>query len=129
MTEPQNKETVLDEDKRRLRVGGILKQKGVLLVLSSNHFGKVLVLDRPVVKLGRQQGCDFVIQDPLLSREHCLLSTDESGNFYIEDLSSKNATFLNSKEVRKRSRLHYGDRILVGSTILRFFLEEEAAKR
>ena len=36
---------------------------------------------------------------------------------------------LNSRKVQKRVRLQYGDRIVLGSTILRFYLEEAQAKK
>ncbi len=75
--------------------------------------------------LGRQEDCDCLIDDPLLSRHHCRVSVDEKGDFWLEDLGSTNSTFLNSRKLLEKGRLQYGDRIVIGNTILRFYLEEE----
>ena len=74
--------------------------------------------------VGRAAECDFVLNDPLLSRTHSRITTDGKGDFILEDLDSKNSTFLNSRKVAARVQLHYGDRILIGDTILRFLVEE-----
>jgi pSer/pThr/pTyr-binding forkhead associated (FHA) protein len=47
----------------------------------------------------------------------------------VQDLNSTNSTYLNAAVVKSRTQLHYGDRILLGSTILRFFLEEDIGKK
>ena len=65
--------------------------------------------------VGRQG--DFVVDDPLLSRRHYAIQMD--GDYLIEDLASTNATFLNSRRVTEKTQLQYGDRIVIGSTILR----------
>ena len=79
--------------------------------------------------LGRQKDCEFAINDKLLSRRHSLITADARGDFFIEDLNSTNGTLLNSRKVQKKSRLQYGDRIVLGTTILRFYLEEELGKK
>lgn len=88
-----------------------------------------IVLDKPETRIGRQEDCDLVLDDPLISREHCEISTDEDGDFFIRDLGSKNSTYVNKNAVRKKRRIFYGDRISLGDTILRFFLEEKIRKR
>jgi len=76
--------------------------------------------------LGRQSDCEFVIDDPLLSRRHCEVSAEGDGDYFLEDLNSTNSTFLNSRKLAEKTRLQYGDRIVIGTTIMRFYLEEEA---
>jgi len=101
-----------------------LGRKGLLIVLSPNLFGACCVITRPSIVVGRATECDFVLNDPLLSRTHCCITTAANGDFHIEDLNSKNSTFLNSKKIQGKVQLHYGDRILLGDTILRFLIEE-----
>jgi pSer/pThr/pTyr-binding forkhead associated (FHA) protein len=57
------------------------------------------------------------------------VSADERGDFWLEDLGSTNSTFLNSRKLQEKGRLQYGDRIVIGNTILRFYLEEEKEAR
>jgi two-component system response regulator HydG len=45
-------------------------------------------LDRPRVVLGRSEGCDVVLPDPQVSRQHALVAQDSDG-FRLEDLSGK----------------------------------------
>ncbi|HEQ72036.1 MAG TPA: FHA domain-containing protein, partial [Spirochaetia bacterium] len=79
--------------------------------------------------LGRNEECDIAVRDDLLSRRHCRITKNDHGEYVIEDLSSTNSTWLNSKELKAPATLRYGDRLLVGNTIFRFFLEEEVEKR
>ena len=70
------------------------------------------VLEKPLVKIGRTPHCEVVINDPLVSREHCLLQLKPEGLF-LEDLHSANGTLLNDKRVT-RVLLHPGDKIRLG---------------
>lgn len=121
--------TQISTDPQKFSYSAPLGRKGLLVVMSREAFGESFVIDRPSIVLGRQKDCEFVIDDPLLSRRHSLITADARGDFFIEDLNSTNATLLNSRKVQKKSRLQYGDRIVLGNTILRFYLEEELGKK
>ncbi len=121
--------TVISEDKRKLKLIGKIGHKAVLLVLSNNFFGKAFVLKHTMTTIGRDKESDFVIKDDLISRVHCQISIDEDNHFFLEDMDSTNSLFLNSKKLKKRKPLHYGDRINIGDTIIRFFREEEVEKK
>ena len=121
--------TRISTDPQKFSYSAPLGRKGLLVVMSRDAFGVSFVIDQPSIVLGRQKDCEFAIDDPLLSRRHSLITGDEQGDFSIEDLNSTNGTFLNSRKVQKKSRLQYGDRIVLGNTILRFYLEEELGKK
>jgi two-component system cell cycle response regulator len=121
--------TILNEDHRRLKAAGFLGKKGLVVVLSPEGFGMSHIVDVQPIVIGRSSECDLSIPDPQLSRTHCKVTVDEAGDFYLEDLNSTNSTFLNSKELKTKTRLQYGDRIVIGSTILRFYLEEKIEKK
>jgi pSer/pThr/pTyr-binding forkhead associated (FHA) protein len=121
--------TVMKENRRQPRGVGLLKHNGLLVVVSKNFFGRTFVIQKPAVTVGRRETCDFIISDDTLSREHCRITVDEKDGFTIEDLSSTNSTWINSSELKGKSSLHYGDRLLLGETILRFFLEETTEKK
>ena len=109
----------------KFKYSSALGKKALLIILSRADFGTTFVIDQPALVLGRQKDCDCVIDDPLLSRHHCRVTADESGDCWLEDLSSTNATYLNARKLQEKMRLQYGDRIVIGNTILRFYLEEE----
>jgi pSer/pThr/pTyr-binding forkhead associated (FHA) protein len=122
-------ETTVFLEKRKLKGAGRLKNRGLLVVVSENFFGKSFVVKESMTIIGRRAKCDIQIGDPLVSKVHCVVTADNEGNFFIEDLDSKNSTFLNRKAVKKKSQVFYGDRIVIGNTILRFFLEEKVEAR
>lgn len=113
----------------KLKGPGTLVRKGLLVVVSGNLFGRSFLINRDQMTVGRGDGCDVRLDDPLVSREHCAITVDQNNNFFIEDLSSKNKTYLNKKPLKKKRQLFYGDRLLLGDTIMRFFLEEEVQTR
>lgn len=64
--------------------------------------------------LGRSGKCDITIQDPFISSEHVRLVQKE-GTFYIEDLGSKNGTFVNGQRITgELMPLKSGDRVQMG---------------
>ena len=125
----KNDETRIGGEPPKFKHSAPLGKKALLVILSPAGFGSTFVIDRPALVLGRQEDCDCVIDDPLLSRHHCRVSVHEKGGFWLEDLGSKNSTFLNSRKLQERRRLQYGDRIRIGNTVLRFYLEEETAAK
>jgi len=77
-----------------------------------------LVGDRIV--LGRNADCNVVLNVPAVSREHAVIRKIQ-GKFYIEDMKSRNGTFVNNKEVTTRTLLKDNDRIKICDNILGFF--------
>lgn len=67
--------------------------------------------------IGRSSELDIVLVEDMVSRKHAKI-TLTGGKITIEDLGSTNGTFVNGEKV-KTSRLKEGDRILVGTSILK----------
>jgi pSer/pThr/pTyr-binding forkhead associated (FHA) protein len=114
----------LDEN-RKIHSAGILSKKGVLLVLSENFLGKSFILNKTVSIVGRDETCDIIINDPLISKKHCKITLTDEGHYHIEDMDSTNSTYLNGKLLKKPDHISYGDRIIIGDTIVRFFHAEK----
>jgi FHA domain len=66
--------------------------------------------------IGRK-GADFALNDPEISRHHCLLEIRE-GFANLKDLDSTNGTFLDEERVRA-AMLHDGSEFRVGSSTIR----------
>ncbi len=129
MDEPTSSNTLTEAGGGKLKASGRLGRGGLLVVVSRNQFGECCVVPDTALVVGRQPECDLVIQDPLLSRRHFRISRDADGEYLLEDLGSKNSTFLNARQVQAPERLHYGDRIVAGNAVLRFLLEEEVERK
>lgn len=66
--------------------------------------------------LGRGLENDVVLESLSVSREHARLVQD--GGLFVEDLASRNGTFVNGQRVQ-RARVRPGDRIRLGTTEVR----------
>ena len=62
--------------------------------------------------VGRLPCCNVAIPLPTVSAHHCRLYRVKS-HWHIEDLDSRNGTFVNQKRIR-RKRLRVGDRVSIG---------------
>jgi pSer/pThr/pTyr-binding forkhead associated (FHA) protein len=67
--------------------------------------------------IGRSSDLDMVLVEDMVSRKHAKISTDEH-SVSIQDLGSTNGTFVNGEKIRA-IRLKEGDRILVGTSIIK----------
>lgn len=72
--------------------------------------------DKQII-IGRSSELDMVLVEDMVSRKHAKI-TLSGGKIMIEDLGSTNGTFVNGEKV-KTARLKEGDRILVGTSILK----------
>ncbi|MCP3138456.1 FHA domain-containing protein [Pyxidicoccus xibeiensis] len=75
-----------------------------------------LKVDKQIV-IGRSSELDMVLVEDMVSRKHAKISFAD-GKITIEDLGSTNGTFVNGEKV-KQARLKEGDRILIGTSILK----------
>jgi serine phosphatase RsbU (regulator of sigma subunit) len=85
------------------------------------------VLDRPVVTIGRSSVNDLPIADKMLSRQHARIVRDGNGGLTIEDLGSRNGTFVNGERLVTVQPLRSGDRITVGAVTIK--VESESTTR
>lgn len=75
-----------------------------------------LEMDSEVV-IGRSSELDMVLVEDMVSRRHARITTFGS-EIFIEDFGSTNGTFVNGEKITK-ARLKEGDRILVGTNIIK----------
>ena len=81
------------------------------------------ITDGSIKTMGRATRADFIVDAPLVSRVHCRLTADKSGQLVIEDLESTNGTRLNGERV-KRAIAKAGDELGVGQ--VSFVVERHA---
>jgi two-component system, cell cycle response regulator len=84
-----------------------------LVIVAGIDMGSFMLLDRPLVLLGRDPECTFMIRDDGISRRHAELHHDEDGGYTIRDLDSTNGLFVNGIRVASH-KLVDGDKVLLG---------------
>ena len=70
------------------------------------------IIEKKVLNIGRSSKSDLIIDDPTVSRKHARISF-ENNDFWIEDLQSKNKTYLNGKEIRNKTQLKETDVVTI----------------
>ncbi|MFH1264163.1 MAG: SpoIIE family protein phosphatase [Planctomycetota bacterium] len=84
----------------------------VLRAIKGLNPGQLFPLDRDSIVMGRHPECDMVLEIGAVSRQHArILRIDEE--FYVEDLNSRNGTFVNNQAVTGTQKLAEDDRVRV----------------
>jgi hypothetical protein len=85
--------------------------------LSARHW----VLSKEETVLGREDTCDIVIPQRQISRQHIVFRRVTPDTYHIQDLESKNGTWVNGNRLEGTRQLFDGDEIHVALSVrLRF---------
>ncbi len=82
-----------------------------------------LVVDKQII-VGRSSDLDMVLVEDMVSRKHARIQMQPDA-IWIEDLGSTNGTFVNGEKI-KRAKLKEGDRVLIGTSILKVIAADGA---
>lgn len=77
------------------------------------------------IVIGRSSELDMVLVEDMVSRRHAKISV-ESGDIFLEDLGSTNGSFVNGEKIT-RTKLAEGDRILIGTSIIKVVTSDGSA--
>jgi diguanylate cyclase (GGDEF)-like protein len=102
----------------------LVKNHALLLGVAGAAQGLVHPLDGAVVRVGRGGAAELSLDDEAVSGLHARVGLDSAGG-YVEDLGSRNGTFVNEERIEGRCFLTDGDYVRVGNTILRYSLLDE----
>lgn len=86
----------------------------LILQTGGGEAGRRWPLHRGRMVVGRDVDCDIVLPDRLVSRHHAQVTWDDTAGqegYLLEDLRSKNGTFVNGQELTSAHRLEDGDEI------------------
>lgn len=78
--------------------------------------------------IGRSRSSDIVVDDPTVSRSHCVLLRRSDG-WFITDTDSKSGTYVNGEKIEERTQLLIDDVIGVGNSEFEFKRGEEYHER
>ncbi|WP_139216467.1 FHA domain-containing protein, partial [Streptomyces sp. CC77] len=91
-----------------------------LHVVAGPDAGGVHLLHPGEIRVGRSADADVPLDDPDVSRLHCVVTVTEDGRVRVADLGSTNGTSLDGRAVGERAvRLAPGALLRVGETALR----------
>ena len=99
------------------------------LVLDNNgksESSKRVTIDSELTVIGRHPECQVIVEDSAVSRKHAQI-VQRDGNYFVEDLDSRNGTHLNEKAVHEPTRLFNGDLIQICDTRFTFLTDEPGA--
>lgn len=96
-------------------------------VIEGTDFGRVFLLEKPEMVLGRSDEADIQVDDEKVSRKHlklCMVKNHKGeSRAKVVDLNSKNGIFVNGIRTFEED-LRSGDKIKVGDTILKFEIKD-----
>jgi pSer/pThr/pTyr-binding forkhead associated (FHA) protein len=79
--------------------------------------GPDLILDKPILLVGRHQECDVQIPSRKISRKHCCIAQVDD-HLVVRDLYSTNGVKINGTKVPE-GILHHGDELTIGNLLYR----------
>lgn len=85
----------------------------VLRVVGGKHNGREIKLGVPKFIIGRGEGAHLRPSSDLVSRHHCGISVSD-GQVMVEDLGSRNGTFVNGEQLTSAHNARSGDTIRIG---------------
>ena len=90
-----------------------------LIMQTGPDAGVEITIDKEIMLIGRGEMCDIVIDDPLVSRRHSLISWD-GAHCTLEDLGSTNGTFINGQRLTGPRILKTDDELRIANVEIMF---------
>ena len=101
------------------------KQYALRFISGKYQGGEFPLPSSKEIVVGRSSELDMVLVEDMVSRRHAKI-TVTGDQIFIQDLGSTNGTFVNGEKI-KRARLQEGDRILIGTSIIKLVATDAAS--
>jgi len=89
-----------------------------LIVASGKSAGRAISIKRSKLLIGRAEDCDVRPLSEDVSRRHCAVHVGPA-DVWVEDLGSRNGTFVNGVKIKEKTKVATGDLIRVGALELK----------
>src|SRR6476620_1528901 len=86
---------------------------------------KHVYLQKDRTTLGRKPYNDIVLDNLVVSGEHCAFDLQGIADVYIEDLGSTNGTYINGQMIKSRQLLRNNDVISIGNFRVQYLSSSE----
>ena len=91
-------------------------ERPILIIQDENKPAQHWPMTKDDVVLGRGEECDYILDERQVSRQHIRIYK-QSDLYYIQDLESKNGTWVNGQQLKGSRELRDGDEIRVALVI------------
>jgi pSer/pThr/pTyr-binding forkhead associated (FHA) protein len=118
---------VLWQDLRRKSTPAADKQLIITLVAQEADVARSYRFTGTQILIGRDMACDLLLDDKTISARHARLSYRHT-QWWVEDLHSKNGTYLNQARADEPLVVASGDRLHVGGLTFEILLGENTQK-
>ncbi len=105
---------------------GLARSLAMRFISGKYQGGEFPLVPGKEILIGRSNDLDMVLAEDMVSRRHARIGF-QGDEIFIEDLASTNGTFVNGEKI-KRSRLREGDRVLIGTSILKVVASDSSGK-
>ncbi len=96
-----------------------------VVLLTGPSMGTIHRLTKVETLIGRSSGCDILVDEEAVSREHAKLIREDENEFLLIDLGSTNGTYKEGQRI-EAAVIGEGERFRIGgTTLLRLTLSEE----
>jgi pSer/pThr/pTyr-binding forkhead associated (FHA) protein len=102
-----------------------VRQLALRFISGKYQGGEFPLTENKEIVVGRSSELDMVLVEDMVSRRHARIACG-SQQIVIEDLGSTNGTFVNGEKI-KRATLKEGDRVLIGTSILKVVATDPSA--
>ncbi|MCD4550020.1 MULTISPECIES: FHA domain-containing protein FhaB/FipA [unclassified Schaalia] len=106
------------KDRRNADRKGHISTPHNLLVTSGSLVGTLIPLGSSPIVIGRSHASTLVLEDEYASGSHARLTPDNQGNWWIEDLNSRNGTIVDGERLVDPRQLQMGQTVHIGQTTL-----------
>jgi diguanylate cyclase (GGDEF)-like protein len=101
------------------------RDRPCLTVLTGTSTGTIYKVTHGTHVIGRKENCEIRITDDGISRQHARVRC-EGELVFVEDLGSRNGTYINGRRIEAPKQLHDGDKIQIGrTTVVRYALHDQ----
>jgi serine phosphatase RsbU (regulator of sigma subunit) len=100
----------------------------ILEVFAGTNVGEHVQLAEGRAIMGRHPDCEIVLDAGAVSRQHAQI-TWVDGEFFVEDLHSRNGTFVNGNPIQAPHRLADGDRLKICDLAFTFYRDQPSQKK
>ena len=83
--------------------------------ISGSIYPRSYNVEKNIIKIGRSKSSDIVIDNKKVSRKHARI-VHSAGMYIIEDLGSRNGTYVNGLKITKSKKINIGDSITIGDS-------------
>jgi DNA-binding winged helix-turn-helix (wHTH) protein len=100
-------------------------EKPVLIIHEGERAGQRWTIQSDTLIVGRGTECDLVLPERQVSRQHIKIKLIDD-RYWVEDLDSKNGTWVNGQQLKGERPLRDGDEIHLALAVKMAFVESEA---